>query len=612
MTSGAANANPGDADVVVPASKRKSVLGTLLLGVILIFFSFGSSWGDFFSAIRGDGCGNIPRRHPLCSLSAYAYGGIYSSRRFSCPPSLRALFVYKYCDMSGDAASFAIAAAAGEVPIAAIPGASSGSIPGMAQAQMSSPQGSSVVTTASLNVPGAPSHFIQLSAEAISEAPSMDPSLEAVLRSVNLCEQLITAFRVQEITDRELFVALDTSEETLRETCKEAFGIDASKGFAHKRELGKIIKAWNNAKVHSDTKLKLDAVARSHGEPVSMLCADWEALMLTFNTKFGSHLPDTVLPAQSYFEGFEERLANGQLRAELLTQVVSVREQEEQESRKPDSQRHMSLHLDGQLTIQTKRRYLSSMPANPEELRVKYKIMTHCCLLAQMRQPGRHLYADFTHMTFIDFLDELLSERNFLMDKVIGLWVWVTNWNSVARQSNTPENWVWRSKKLYGHIATITTVWRTSPTFCTSPARLRLWTRTNRFSSSRKKWLTWKDRCALGRPVVAHSSLPSQLQLDHLLTSLLFLLHRHPKRKPKAKVRGRAKARARTSTSTTRPLSRSSLSSSSWTCPKSLVQSSFKFQQAPKGYALHFRRKSATTPQPTAHLRGLWQCYSIR
>ena len=160
-------------------------------------------------------------------------------------------FPYQYRDMSGDAASSATAAAAGEARV-----------PGMVQATLSS---LSLVTTASLNAPGAQPHFIQFSAEAIS-------SLEALLRSVNLCEQLITAFRVQEITDREPYVALDTSEGSLSETCKEALGIDTSKGFAHKRELGKIIKAWSNAKVHGDTKLKLDAVARSHGEPVSVLC----------------------------------------------------------------------------------------------------------------------------------------------------------------------------------------------------------------------------------------------------------------------------------------------------------------------------------------------------
>ena len=173
---------------------------------------------------------------------------------------------------------------------------------------------------ASLNIRGASSQFLQMSPDAIAAAPSMDPSLEALLRSVNLC----TAFRVQEITDRELFVALDTSEESLRDTCKEAFGVDSAKGFAHKKELGKIIKAWNNAKVHSETKLKIDAVARSHGQPVSMLCADWEALMTTFETKFGAHIHDTLLPSQSCFG-----------------------EQDDQESEKPDTQRHMSLHHDG-------------------------------------------------------------------------------------------------------------------------------------------------------------------------------------------------------------------------------------------------------------------------
>ena len=55
--------------------------------------------------------------------------------------------------------------------------------------------------------------------------------------------------------------------------------------------------------MHSDTKLKIDAVARSHGEPGSMLCADWEALMTTFKAKFGAHIHDTLLPSKSYFEG---------------------------------------------------------------------------------------------------------------------------------------------------------------------------------------------------------------------------------------------------------------------------------------------------------------------
>ena len=146
-------------------------------------------------------------------------------------------------------------------------------------------------------------------------------------------------------------MALDTTEEVLRKTCEQAFGIDPSKSFLHKRELAKVVKAWKDAKVHADTKVNYDAVARAHGETVSMLAPDWISLLAAFKQKYGEHLHDTVLPGQSYFESFEEKLSDGHLK-----------EQDEQESRKAEPQRHMSLHLDGQLTIQTKRRFMSSMP----------------------------------------------------------------------------------------------------------------------------------------------------------------------------------------------------------------------------------------------------------
>ena len=78
------------------------------------------------------------------------------------------------------------------------------------------------------------------------------------------------------------------------------------------------------------------------------------------------------------------------------------------------------MHLDSTLTIQTKRRYMSTMPTTTEGLRQKYRIMSNCWLLAQMRQPARHLFSDLTVLTFPAFCDELLSEKNFLLEKEIG------------------------------------------------------------------------------------------------------------------------------------------------------------------------------------------------
>ena len=85
-----------------------------------------------------------------------------------------------------------------------------------------------------------------------------------------------------------------------------------------------MVKAWNSAKIQAEIKTKVDAVAKAHGEPVSILKCDWISLM-TLMTRFGDHQGDNShesrLPAQSYFENFEESLADGSLEAERLDQV---------------------------------------------------------------------------------------------------------------------------------------------------------------------------------------------------------------------------------------------------------------------------------------------------
>ena len=57
------------------------------------------------------------------------------------------------------------------------------------------------------------------------------------------------------------------------------------------------------------------------------------------------------------------------------------------------------------------------MPTDPESLRTKYRVMTNIWLLAQLRQPGRQLYADLTKDTFNDFLEELLSTDTDFLDR---------------------------------------------------------------------------------------------------------------------------------------------------------------------------------------------------
>ena len=99
--------------------------------------------------------------------------------------------------------------------------------------------------------------------------------------------------------------------------------------------------------------------------------------------------------------------------------MISEAEEEEQRKSKPEPSRHLGINLDASLMIQTRRRYLTSMPLHSEQLRTKYKVMSNMWLMAQMRQPGRRLYEDFNDRTWSDMLDELMSEDMFQLEQEV-------------------------------------------------------------------------------------------------------------------------------------------------------------------------------------------------
>ena len=99
--------------------------------------------------------------------------------------------------------------------------------------------------------------------------------------------------------------------------------------------------------------------------------------------------------------------------------MISLEEEEAQERVKPEQPKQLHLTLDANLTVQTRRRFLSSMPRTVEDLRRKYWVMTHMWLLAKMRQPSRAMYADLDEHTWNTFLEELLNRENFNFQREI-------------------------------------------------------------------------------------------------------------------------------------------------------------------------------------------------
>ena len=145
----------------------------------------------------------------------------------------------------------------------------------------------------------------------IANAPSLEPAFEHLLRNAAVHESVIHTLRVNAITDRETFVNMFDAEAALKEGASD-LGFDLSTGGSpHKREFARVVSAWKTAKVMAESKLQTDAVARAHGVPVTLLSFDWTSILTKFKKKYEAHISDDRLPAQSMFENFTEKLADG-------------------------------------------------------------------------------------------------------------------------------------------------------------------------------------------------------------------------------------------------------------------------------------------------------------
>ena len=153
----------------------------------------------------------------------------------------------------------------------------------------------------------------------------VEPAFEHLLRDVGLDESTICALRQRRINDRETFTGLADSPEELRSIASE-IGIRLRRGgrMPHKREYSKVLMAWKRTKAQVEFKTRTEALQRQHGEPVRMLPEDWTFVIVKCKSKNGTNLQEEEeLPAQAYFEEFQETLAAGMLQAEPLDQVIS-------------------------------------------------------------------------------------------------------------------------------------------------------------------------------------------------------------------------------------------------------------------------------------------------
>ena len=141
-------------------------------------------------------------------------------------------------------------------------------------------------------------------------------------------------------------------------------------------------------------------------------------MLFQFKTQYGVNIHEAKLPSQSYYVRRTTPQRSYRSRNSCLCGEL-------RRGKRANDVKTGASHTDG-ITFG-----FNTDSADKEKvlLPYAYRSRNHCVrnterspnlwLLAQLRQPGRQLYADLSKDTFNDFFEELLSTNNFLMKRQI-------------------------------------------------------------------------------------------------------------------------------------------------------------------------------------------------
>ena len=104
--------------------------------------------------------------------------------------------------------------------------------------------------------------------------------------------------------------------------------------------------------------------------------------MVQFKAKFGNDLTENELPAQAYFEDFQERLAARMLRAETSTKSSAKLKPRNNTVQSQSPKGQYGIHFNSRLTLQTRRKCTSVQPKDVEGL-AKYDVISNLWLFSR-------------------------------------------------------------------------------------------------------------------------------------------------------------------------------------------------------------------------------------
>lgn len=204
-----------------------------------------------------------------------------------------------------------------------------------------------------------------------------------------------------EITNIRTFGALVGDAAELKELAKKEFDLDYTASLKHRVVMAKLVSAWETAKNRA-AKLDENEQERELLNQPKLLPGDsYHTMRNAFEAKYWK-LDDRQVPAKSYVEKVLDRVEKNDLKAEPLTEVLNLDDNED-ESLKPAwdaAGRLQAIKVDTKLAL----------PSGTEELRARVTLLGTAWLFAAFANPHREYLKGLSPQVFQDYLSYLLGE----------------------------------------------------------------------------------------------------------------------------------------------------------------------------------------------------------
>ncbi len=196
----------------------------------------------------------------------------------------------------------------------------------------------------------------------------------------------------------------ESDEQRFRDAMVKDIGLELD-GPKARISMGRLVEAWksgrNRLKVQDDEA----AIARAQGRPAPLPESSFSSMRRGWQSQHGDRR-DHVFPSRYYVNRRLRQLETGELRAEKLTEVVTVLEGGDEED-----DREVDLIVTATALRAQRKTVTVPLPANPEQLRHRVDLMQIQWDLVLARHSDRRLFVAYDRGVWDRYVKHLLGDE---------------------------------------------------------------------------------------------------------------------------------------------------------------------------------------------------------